>query len=230
MVRADQVWSTYGLDGTGIVVGSMDTGFDPLHPALQGKWRGGANSWRDIVNGSPTPYDDNGHGTHTIGTMVGGDGPGPFTFDVGLAYNARFIAVKVLDAGNAFSSASTVIGGAQWILDPDANPATDDFPDVVNNSWLFNDPTFDGFLRAGRRGSLMIDAAGGRLYWVAGRPKTLMPYPEPVVYEFGPTGTLLNWTPGTGDFKGMMLEQPVRRKGAAATVEEARAWLRLPAR
>jgi len=92
------------------------------------------------------------------------------------------------------------------------------------------DPTFDGFLRAGRQGSLMIDAAGGRLYWVAGRPKTLMPYPEPVVYEFGPTGTLLNWTPGTGDFKGMMLEQPVRRKGAAATVEEARAWLRLPAR
>jgi hypothetical protein len=92
------------------------------------------------------------------------------------------------------------------------------------------DPTFDGFLRAGRKGSLLIDAAGGRLYWVAGPPKTLMPYPEPVVYEFGPAGTLLNWTPGTGDFKGMMLDAPVRRKGTAATVEEARAWLRPPAR
>ncbi len=145
MVRAPDVWKAYGLDGTGVVVGSMDTGFDPNHPALLGKWRGGSNSWRDLVNGQTTPYDDHGHGTHTIGTMVGGDGPGPFTPDIGLAYNAKFIAVKVLNNTNGFSSASIVISGAQWILDPDSNPATDDFPDVVNNSWLFFDQNFQGF-------------------------------------------------------------------------------------
>jgi hypothetical protein len=88
------------------------------------------------------------------------------------------------------------------------------------------DPTFEGFLKAGRRGSLLIDSPGRRLYWVAGPPGTVMPYPEPVVYEFGSSGSLLNWTPGTGDFKGMMLDAPVRRKGTPATVDEARAWLR----
>ena len=91
------------------------------------------------------------------------------------------------------------------------------------------DSTFEGFHRAGRRGSMMIDAPGQRLYWVAGPPGTVMPYPEPVVYEFGQTGSLLNWTPGTGDFKGMLLDAPVRRKGTPATVEEARAWIRAAA-
>jgi subtilisin family serine protease len=118
----------------------MDTGFDPSHPALAGKWRGGTNSWMDIINNIGTPYDDHGHGTHTIGTMVGGDGPGPFPDDVGLAYNAKFISAKVLDATNSFSTASIVIGGAQWMLNPDQNPNTDDFPHVINNSWYFSDP------------------------------------------------------------------------------------------
>ena len=92
------------------------------------------------------------------------------------------------------------------------------------------DPTFEGFLRAGRRGSMLIDPAGERLYWVAGPPGTVLPYPEPVVYEFGRTGALLTWTPGTGDFKGMILDAPVRRKGTPATAEEARAWIRAAAR
>ncbi len=145
MIRADLVWSTYGFDGTGIVVGSMDTGFDPTHPALVGKWRGGTNSWTDIINGQPNPYDDHGHGSHTIGTMVGGDGAGPSADDIGVAYNARFISAKVLDQFNSFSSASIVISGAQWMLDPDGNALTDDFPEVINNSWLFFTATYTGF-------------------------------------------------------------------------------------
>lgn len=144
-IRADEVWSTFGLTGAGIVLGSMDTGFAPSHPALAGKWRGGSNSWRDLVNGLPDPYDDHGHGTHTIGTLVGGDGDGPLTFDIGVAFGARFIAVKVLDENNAFSSSSIVIAGAQWILDPDGDPETADFPHVVNNSWYFFSPTFTGY-------------------------------------------------------------------------------------
>lgn len=146
MVHAPEVWKL-GFDGTGIVVGSIDTGFDPTHPALQGKWRGGTNSWHDFVNGQPNPYDDHGHGTHTIGTMVGGDGPGsgPFPIDVGLAYHAKFISAKAIDSNNSFSSASSVIAAAQWMLDPDGNPATDDFPDVINNSWLFFDQGYQGF-------------------------------------------------------------------------------------
>ena len=144
-VRASDVWSSLGFDGTGVLIGSMDTGFDPAHPALAGKWRGGANSWIDIINGLPSPYDDHGHGTHTIGTMVGGDGAGPSTADIGVAYGAHFISAKVLDATNSFSSASIVIAGAQWMLDPDGNPTTNDFPQVINNSWLFFNQTYTGF-------------------------------------------------------------------------------------
>jgi hypothetical protein len=144
-IRVDQVWSSLGFDGTGIVIGSMDSGFDPNHPALVGKWRGGTNSWKDVVNGQTTPYDDNGHGTHTMGTLVGGDGPGPFSPDIGVAYNAKFIAVKIDDATGHFYSASTVIAGAEWILDPDGDPDTNDFPDVASNSWLFSTQDFIGF-------------------------------------------------------------------------------------
>jgi bacillopeptidase F len=145
MIGADQVWNTLGLDGTGIVVGSMDTGVDLTHPALSGKWRGGADSWIDLVNGLPDPYDDHGHGTHTIGTMVGGDGPGSFAFDIGVCYGAQFISAKVLDETNSFSDASIVIAGAQWMLDPDGDPLTDDFPHVINNSWYFFSAIYTGF-------------------------------------------------------------------------------------
>jgi len=145
IIRAPEVWSAHGLDGSGIVLGSMDTGVDIGHPALAGKWRGGDNSWLDLVNGQPSPYDDHGHGTHTIGTMVGGDGLGPFTTDIGTAPGAQFIAVKVLDEDNSFGSTSIVIAGAQWILDPDGDPDSDDFPQIVNNSWYFFSQTYDGY-------------------------------------------------------------------------------------
>ena len=148
LIRVPEVWSAFGVDGTGIVVGSMDTGIDISHPALAGKWRGGTNSWRDVINNLPNPYDDHGHGSHTIGTMVGGDGPGPFTEDIGVAYGARVISAKVLDANNSFSSSSIVIAGAQWMLDPDGNAQTNDFPHVINNSWYFNSQTFTGFYSA----------------------------------------------------------------------------------
>lgn len=34
---------------------------------------------------------------------------------------------------------SAVHSGFQWLLDPDDDPATDDLPDVVNNSWGFDE-------------------------------------------------------------------------------------------
>src|SRR5699024_3970583 len=38
-VRANEVWSL-GFDGTGAVVGSLDSGVDWTHPALKDRWRG----------------------------------------------------------------------------------------------------------------------------------------------------------------------------------------------
>jgi hypothetical protein len=89
------------------------------------------------------------------------------------------------------------------------------------------DETFEGFLRAGRTPrDLRLDDVGARLYWVHGPAPTLVPYPQPVVYAFDLRGGLVDWTPGTEDFKGMRSGAPVIRAGREATLAQARAWLR----
>ena len=47
------------------------------------------------------------------------------------------MSAKVLDSSNSFSTGVIVVQGAQFMLDPDSNPGTNDFPAVVNNSWTF---------------------------------------------------------------------------------------------
>jgi len=133
-VKAPDLWNS-GFTGTGVVVANMDTGVDINHPDLSGKWRGGTNSWYDPNGEHPNiPYDAAGHGTGTMGVMVGGNAGGT---SIGVAPGAKWIAVKIFkDAGTAADSA--VMQGFQWLLDPDGNPATNDAPDVVNNSWGFD--------------------------------------------------------------------------------------------
>ncbi|WP_455209183.1 S8 family serine peptidase [Kaarinaea lacus] len=129
-VNADAVWSL-GVTGEGVVVGSMDTGVDALHPDLATRWRGGNNSWFDAHGQHSEPYDANGHGTQTTSLMVGGDNSGN---TIGMAPGAQWIAAKIFDdTGN--STTSAIHAGFQWMLDPDNNPSTDDAANVVNNSW-----------------------------------------------------------------------------------------------
>ena len=82
-VNAADAWAM-GFHGEGMVVADNDTGVEYTHPALVNKYRGnlgGGNfdhnySWWDAWGGapSPVPVDYDGHGTHTMGTMVGDDG------------------------------------------------------------------------------------------------------------------------------------------------------------
>lgn len=87
-IKAPQVWAT-GFTGQGIVVAGADTGIRWDHNALKNHYRGWDGStashdynWHDSIHtgggscGANTlaPCDDNGHGTHTIGTAVGDDG------------------------------------------------------------------------------------------------------------------------------------------------------------
>ena len=113
----------------------MDSGVDASHPDLAAQWRGGTNSWFDPNGQHPTsPIDMSGHGTRTMGVMVGRGAGGT---DVGVAPNARWIAVKIFnDAGSA--TVAGIHAGFQWLLDPDGDPATADAPHVVNNSWTFS--------------------------------------------------------------------------------------------
>ena len=135
VVNAPALWNL-GYSGSGVVVASMDTGVDLSHPELGSRWRGGTNSWFDPNGQHATPTDVNGHGTWTMGVMVGGDAGGT---SIGIAPGAKWIAVKIFnDQGSA--TTSRIHAGFQWLLDPDGNPGTADAPNVVNNSWAMSGP------------------------------------------------------------------------------------------
>jgi len=139
-INADDVW-TLGYTGQGVLLGNLDTGVDLNHPALQGKYAG---YWYDAVNGYSTPYDDNGHGTHTMGTICGGDGPGPFTYDIGVAPGATFVAAKAFDSSGNGSS-DRLLNAMQWF----ANLVGNGVPvRIVSNSWGSSIPTSTVFWNA----------------------------------------------------------------------------------
>jgi serine protease AprX len=131
-IRAPEIWGM-GYTGAGTVVAAMDTGVDVDHPDLADRWRGGENSWFDPYGEHLSPYDKTGHGTQVMGVMVGGSYGGTA---IGVAPDALWIAVKVFN-DSGLASFSAIHQGFQWLLDPDGNPLTDDAPDVVNNSWGF---------------------------------------------------------------------------------------------
>ncbi|MEO0202848.1 MAG: S8 family serine peptidase, partial [candidate division WOR-3 bacterium] len=129
-IKADSVWILYNYTGNGVILGSIDTGVDANHPALSGDIL--SQYWKDYVNNQQNPYDDNGHGTHTIGTMVGGDGLGQFNQDIGVAPNAKVIACKAFDA-NGSGSNSAITNCVQHFTNLKANQNVN--VRVVNNSW-----------------------------------------------------------------------------------------------
>ena len=133
-IQADRAWNELGYNGKGVVVGIIDTGVDPNHPALKSKYRGNHTyqvySWHDFVDSSKLrPYDDQGHGTHVAGIILGDDGAGNIT---GVAPGVEWIAAKAIDAhGQGFSRA--LMSAMQWMLAPEGVPSL--APDVVNSSW-----------------------------------------------------------------------------------------------
>ena len=135
LVSAPLLW-ILGYTGQGVVMATMDSGVDLNHPELSSRWRGGVNSWYDPFGQHAMPFDASGHGTWTMGVMVGSDLGGT---SIGVAPNAQWIAVKMFnDQGS--STATAIHLGYQWLLNPDNDPATDDAPQVVNNSWAYGAP------------------------------------------------------------------------------------------
>lgn len=131
VIRAPEVWALEGgYIGTGVVIGSFDTGVDGTHPDLAPRYRGNhAISWFDPYGQHATPADGVGHGTHTVGTMVGRDLSG---FAIGVAPGAQWIAAKGWNnAGSATASAFHEI--FEWFLAPGGDPAH--APHIVNSSW-----------------------------------------------------------------------------------------------
>ena len=127
-IMADSCWVA-GYTGDSIYLGILGTGVDFTHPALEGNFGGW---WLDVVNNLPNPYDDHGHGTHVAGIICGGDGLGPFVYDIGVAPNALLIAGKVFNAGGT-GIVFDIHAGMQWLAVLKADTGVD--IRAVNNSW-----------------------------------------------------------------------------------------------
>jgi len=135
--NADSFWSTFSFQGDGIIVANIDTGVQWDHPGLDQSYKCGTDPtdpacWEDPsdICGAAGACDNNGHGTHTMGTMVGDDDPS-LTYQAGMAPNAQWIACKGCEGQTCSNSALNAC--ADWILAPDGNPSNR--PHIVNNSW-----------------------------------------------------------------------------------------------
>jgi subtilisin family serine protease len=132
-------------------VGAQDTGYQWDHPAFISRYRGWNGTtashdfnWHDAIHSgggscganSPFPCDDNNHGTHTLGTVLGDDGAGN---QVGMAPGAQYICARNMDQGDG--TPATYIECFEWFLAPypvGGTPAQGDpslAPDVTTNSW-----------------------------------------------------------------------------------------------
>ncbi|BEL08219.1 S8 family serine peptidase [Actinoplanes sichuanensis] len=139
-IGAPRVWTDQGARGQGVVIANIDTGVQFDHPALAANYRGRQadgtfahdHNWYDptgLCTGG-APCDNNGHGTHTMGTMAGTGG-------IGVAPGATWIAAKGCETNSC--SVGALLAAGQWIVAPTdrdgRNPRPDLAPDVVNNSW-----------------------------------------------------------------------------------------------
>ena len=150
-INADDVWNEFGVTGEGITVASIDTGVQYDHPALVGKYRGNNGdgtfdhnyNWFNAAGScTAAPCDTNGHGTHTMGTMLGDDGAAN---QIGVAPGAKWIS-----ANGCCPSDAALISSGQWMLAPTdlegENPDITKRPNIVNNSWGTTVPSNDPFM------------------------------------------------------------------------------------
>jgi len=157
MIKADSVWQL-GIRGEGVIIAGQDTGYDWELSPLKKKYRGYKDDtdidhnfcWHDAIHSNnpnfpetqlnpcgystQKPCDDNNHGTHTMGTMVGEDDEN----SIGVAPDAKWIACRNMDRG--WGQPSTYMECFEWFLAPydleGENADPDKAPHVINNSWF----------------------------------------------------------------------------------------------
>ena len=136
-IGADRVWNELGITGKGIVIGQSDSGVDGAHPALAPGYRGQNNdndsNWLDPWYATRAPTDIGGHGTHTLGTILGRGG-------IGVAPGAEWIGC--VNLARNLGNPGLYLDCMQFMLAPypqHGNPLRDGDPtraaDVLNDSW-----------------------------------------------------------------------------------------------
>lgn len=152
IIKADRVWDELDTRGEGIVVAGQDTGYLWTHESLTDQYRGSESNenthdynWHDAIhersrrcsNNSTEPCDDQGHGTHTMGTIVGFDGSDK---QIGVAPEAQWIGCRNMNGG--VGTVASYLECFEFFLAPypvggssreDGN--IDYAPHIINNSW-----------------------------------------------------------------------------------------------
>jgi len=134
-------------DGTGVVIGIVDSGVDDTHPALAGlDSLGNARmvAEANFVTTEPANTGDDvfGHGTWVTSTVLSRDA----TY-TGMAPDTRFINARVLNISNGFPNDTPVRNGIGYAIDQGA--------DILNLSLNFFSPNSSGFSQL----DLMVDWA-----------------------------------------------------------------------
>jgi len=117
---ADTAQFTWGLQaarvhesrfsGRGIKVAVLDTGFDLDHPDFAGR----SVTSRSFVAGQLV-NDENGHGTHCIGTAMGPQRPAGGVRRYGCAFGAQIFAGKVL-SNQGSGADGGILAGINWAI------------------------------------------------------------------------------------------------------------------
>jgi len=119
-----------GNTGAGAVIGTIDTGVRGTHVALKDGHRA-TYGWFDPYQGTATPNDQNGHGTHTMGTIAGRAN------GIGVAPGTTWIACKGCSTSSCTEAALKACG--QFMTCPTnadgGSPDCSQAPNAVSNSW-----------------------------------------------------------------------------------------------
>ncbi|WP_083902086.1 carboxypeptidase regulatory-like domain-containing protein [Natronorubrum bangense] len=146
-INAPAVWERYGTKGAGSTIAVLDTGVDPDHPDIEID----DENWKNFVDDQEGPHDNEGHGTHVSGTVVGGAESGEY---IGVAPNATLYHGKVLDDAGA-GSFTSIASGMQWAVDEDV--------DVISMSLGasgYESGFIDEIRNAEAAGTVVISASG----------------------------------------------------------------------
>jgi M6 family metalloprotease-like protein len=167
-ISAPKAWER--TTGTSIVIGDIDTGIDTAHVDLAANlWKNSGeipgngidddgNGFIDDIHGwnfcnnTNNVYDNNGHGTHTAGTIaaIGNNGIGV----AGVCWSAKIMPIKFLDAGGSGTDAGA-ISAIEY--------ATKMHARLTSNSWGgggFSQALYDAIKAAGDANALFVAAAG----------------------------------------------------------------------
>ena len=139
--------------GLGIKVAVLDTGLDLNHPDFAGRT---INSQSFIIG--EAVQDQNGHGTHCIGTACGSKTPSILP-RYGIAYNAEIFAGKVL-SNRGSGADGGILAGIEWALTNGCQVISMSLGAPTRPGDTYSQVYEQVGQRTLRRGTLIVAAAG----------------------------------------------------------------------